>query len=72
LAAAFAFGFDKKLDTFVTSAGRRRGYLLSRGQFTFIDCPGSTSTDADGLNSERDIVGGCVDVEGHHAYVMTK
>ena len=57
---------------FVTSSGKRRGYLLRQGQFTFIDCPASTSTDSDGINSEGDIVGGCVDTQGHHAYVLIK
>ena len=57
---------------FVTSGGRRRGYLLRQGHFTFIDCPTSTSTDSDGINSEGDIVGGCVDAEGHHAYVLIR
>jgi hypothetical protein len=57
---------------FVTSSGKRRGYLLRQDQFTFIDCPASTSTDSDGINSEGDIVGGCVDTQGHHAYVLIK
>jgi hypothetical protein len=54
---------------FVTSSGTRRGYLLRQDQFTFIDCPSSfsTSTDWGGINSKGDIVGGCVDTQGHHA-----
>ena len=58
---------------FVTSAGRRRGFLLSQGQFTLIDFPGATGTDTDGINDEGDVVGGYDGVDGkHHAYVLIK
>jgi hypothetical protein len=70
---------------FVTSGGKRRGFLLShadarlgeeregQGQFTFIDFPGAIGTDTDGINSEGDMVGGYDGTDGkHHAYVLTR
>jgi probable HAF family extracellular repeat protein len=58
---------------FMTSGGKRRGFLLSQGQFTFIDYPDAIGTDTDGINSETDMVGGYDGVDGkHHAYVLTR
>ena len=41
---------------FVTSDGRRCGFLLSQGQFTLIDFPGATWIDTDGINDEGGVV----------------
>ena len=58
---------------FVISSGARRGFILSHGEFTFIDFPGALGTDTDGINSPGDVVGGYDGTDHkHHAYVRTK
>lgn len=59
---------------FMTPDGKRHGFLLSQGQFTFIDYSSVIiGTDTDGINSETDMVGGYDGVDGkHHAYVLTR
>jgi len=43
--------------SYLDSVGRQHGFLLSAGQFTTIDVPGSGSTSASGINPSGDIVG---------------
>jgi hypothetical protein len=42
------------------SAGVFHGFLLTQGVFTQIDVPGALDTEAIGINSRDEIVGGCV------------
>jgi uncharacterized membrane protein len=40
--------------------------------YTTIDVPGATSTNAQGINSRGDIVGGYVDSSGNHGYLLSE
>ncbi len=44
-----------------SAAQGAHGFLLSRGNFTSFDFPGARGTNAFGINSRGDIVGGYLD-----------
>jgi uncharacterized membrane protein len=53
--------------------GHRRGFLRSKdGEFTTIDFPGSTATNADGINPRGDIVGHTLVNGKRHGYLRKK
>lgn len=61
---------------YVDPAGRGHGYLLRNGEFTTIDYPGSSFTDARGISPDGDIVG-TYRLTGEpatriHGYLLTK
>jgi uncharacterized membrane protein len=48
------------------------GFLLDKGAFTMIDPPGSTFTEAIGINAAGQIVGDYMDASGTlHGFVAT-
>ncbi len=53
--------------------GRRHGFLRSKdGKFTRIDFPGSTATNANGINRRGDIVGHTLVNGKRHGYLRKK
>jgi hypothetical protein len=48
------------------------GFLLSGGQFTTIDIPGATLTDAEKINPRGDIVGFYVSAGLTHGFLLSR
>ena len=57
---------------FYGSAGLTHGFLLSGGQSTTIDFPGSTLTDAEKINPRGDIVGFYMSVGLTHGFLFSR
>jgi hypothetical protein len=57
---------------FRNSGGKRIGFLLSQGEFTFIDLPGTTLTQPLGINPEGDIVGDYASAGNTHGFLLSK
>jgi probable HAF family extracellular repeat protein len=54
----------------MTSATASEGFLDKSGVFTFLQFPGSTFTQALGLNNDGDVVGSFVDAAGNtHGFI---
>jgi uncharacterized membrane protein len=52
--------------------GKGHGFLLDNGSYTTLDPPGSTYTQANGINDSRQIVGSYVDAAGNaHGFLAT-
>jgi hypothetical protein len=51
--------------------GGRHGFLLDHGIYTTVDVPGSTLTEARGINDSGQIVGDCSDAGGNHGFLAT-
>lgn len=48
-----------------------RGFVLNKHGFTDFDFPGGSSLEADGINSDGDIVDGYIDATSqHHAFLL--
>ena len=58
----------------IDSSGNFHGFLLRHGDFTTIDIPGATETDANAINSRGEvIVGDFTDSGGNtHGYLLSK
>ena len=52
--------------------GRQHGFRLRHGQFLSIDVPNASFTDVGWVNDRDDVVGSYSDVNGTHAYVLSK
>lgn len=48
------------------------GFLLSGGQFSSIDFPGATFTDATAIDSQGDILGRYIAGGVFHGYLLTR
>jgi uncharacterized membrane protein len=53
------------------ATGGVHGFLLSKGAFTNIDVPGASSTEAQGISLEGDIVGH-FNAKGQHGFLLSK
>src|SRR5262249_52774262 len=53
--------------------GVMHGFLLNQGQFTILNFPGATATQAFGLNNQRQVGGSYTDSAGLiHGFIWTK